>query len=351
MIIELPISKSIANRLLILGRDAIHGIPADALPHDVFLLKRALETYQPRPADTLTIDVEDCGTAMRFLTAYFALIPSDIILTGTERMCRRPIGPIVDALRQLGAEIEYEGQEGFPPLHIHGKIISGGEVSIRGNVSSQFISALLLASHLTKHGIKVKMLPPIVSSPYISLTQAIIDSPDSLLEPDWSAAAFWYEYAAICGKEKIYIRGLKTDSLQGDRIVAKLFEQLGVKTDFVADGIVLSRNGLVVNQLQWDFTDCPDLYPAVVATCYALGIATRFIGVETLRYKESDRIEEMQRALANLQQPITSDDHRIVMALAMLRFANLPNADRLTFQNPDCVAKSYPTFWKQIQKL
>lgn len=349
MTASLPISKSIANRLLILGRDATYGIPACDLPHDVLIVQRALNC-DLSTTDITTIDIEDCGTAMRFLTAYYALTPSNIILTGTERMMQRPIAPLVDALRQLGANINYIGDDGFPPLHIKGNYLKGGLVRIQGNISSQFISALMLTSHQTEYGITIDILPPVVSSPYIRLTQAIINDEHFPLEPDWSAAAFWYEYTAICGREPIFLLDLHTNSWQGDAVAARLFEHLGVKTEEAENGIMLHRTSHVTNQLEWDFTDCPDLYPAVVATCHALGVKTQFSGLSTLRHKESDRIAEMQHALANLNQPITSNDHRIVMALAILQLAQNIDAAQMIFLHPDCVTKSYPQFWQQFKQ-
>ena len=396
--IVLPISKSIANRLLILGRDAVSGIPACDLPHDVAVMQRAL-MYQPSMADTVTVDIEDCGTAMRFLTAYFAVMPSNVQLTGTDRMKQRPIAPLVDALRQLGADIQYAEKEGFPPLVIKGRYLKGGVAHIRGDVSSQFVSALMLVSHLTEYGITVNILPPVVSSPYIRLTQAVIDDPMFPLEADWSSAAFWYEYAAINGKKPVHLLDLSFDSLQPDSVAVQLFEQLGVVSEPTECGIMLQPTGNVCKSLEWDFTGCPDLYPAVVATCHALNIDTHFSGLQTLRLKESDRIEAMSQGLKqisefriqnsdfnpqpstftfsqpstlnsqllstlNNSQPSTLNpqqlstlnsqlstysDHRIVMALAMINAAKgLPLPQSLL--HSEAVTKSYPHFWKDLEE-
>lgn len=332
---------------MILGRGAaLCGIPATDLPSDVIVLSRALQ-YQQDLSYMTTIDISDCGTAMRFLTAYFAALPSNVLLTGTQRIKQRPIAPLVDALRSLGADIQYKEKEGFPPLLIKGKRLNGGAVQIKGDVSSQFVSALMLISDLTDRGIDIDILPPVASSPYIRLTQEIINDKNFSIEPDWSAAAFWYEYVAIGGQQPIILRNLRLDSVQGDSIAKQVFEQLGVETEECIDGLKLKRSNHICSYLEWDFIDCPDLYPSVAATCYALNVKTRFSGTETLKYKESDRLAVMQHVLSNLNEPIDSDDHRIVMALAMLKLKN----PKIAISNTQCVAKSYPGFWEQYDRL
>ncbi len=347
--------------MLILGRDAaFRGIPACDLPNDVLIMQRAL-SYKPESADSTRIDIADCGTAMRFLTAYFAVVPSDILLTGTERMKQRPIAPLVDALRQLGADIRYSEKDGFPPLIIKGSYLKGGVVHVRGDVSSQFISALMLVSHLTECGITVNILPPVVSSPYIQLTQAVIDNPCFPLEADWSSAAFWYEYVAINGKKSVHLLDLNPESLQPDSVAVQLFEQLGVESELTEGGIMLRPAGNVCKSLEWNFTDCPDLYPAVAATCHALNVDTRFTGLQTLKLKESDRIETMRQGLqllstlntqlSNFSQPSTlNSDHRIVMALAVINAAKgFPLPPFLL--HSDAVAKSYPHFREDMDLI
>ena len=394
MQIELPISKSIANRLLIL--QAIHGdglltVSAD-LPEDVQILHRALTTlnnasnssqserpigetpsYSPsgRPiaaqaASYSSIELGNCGTAMRFLTAYAAQLENKVtVLDGVERMRHRPISQLVDALRSIGAQIEYLGEEGFPPLRIKGCILDKDRIITLDNPqSTQFISALLLI------GANVQTNS---TSPYITLTREIIDqypiahrasnSPHSgrpiaaqaasALEKDWSSAAFWYEYVALYGGE-ITLPGLFRDSLQGDKVVADIFAHLGVHTTYTAEGIILSptANSEASNSplsgrpiaaqaasrskiLIQDFGTCPDLYPAVALTCERLGIELQATGTESLPIKESDRLRAVR-------EHRTDHDHRMAMALLIAGY----EVDDIA-----CIRKSYPQFMEEYHKL
>ena len=408
MRIELPISKSIANRLLIL--QAIHGdglaesptvlaswgtlmTVSATLPDDVQILHRALTTlhnasnssqserpiggtpsYSPsgRPiaaqaASCSSIELGNCGTAMRFLTAYCAQLEGQTtILDGVERMHHRPIGQLVDALREIGAQIDYLGEEGFPPLRITGKALDKSKpITLNTPQSTQFVSALLLI------GANVQTDS---TSPYITLTREIIDqypiahrasnSPHcgrpiaaqaaSSLEKDWSSAAFWYEYVALHGGE-ITLPGLSRDSLQGDKVVADIFTHLGVHTTYTAEGITIASTGLADLQrsdlqgidarstaqrsaeeiLCQDFSACPDLYPAVALTCERLGITLHATGVESLPLKESDRL----RAVAEHR---TDADHRMAMALLIAGYE---------VDDTACISKSYPQFLQQWQTI
>ena len=369
MQIELPISKSIANRLLIL--QAIHGdelMPVSAtFPDDVLLLHRALTNLKTSETpSTPRIDVGNCGTAMRFLTAYCAQLDGQTtILDGVERMHHRPIGQLVEALRKIGAQIEYLGEEGFPPLRIKGCALDKHRiVRIDNPLSTQFISALLLI------GANVQTNS---TSPYIDITRAIIDqyttalSPYSLspiaIEKDWSSAAFWYEYVALYGRE-IELPGLYKDSSQGDKVVADIFSHLGVQTTYTTDGVIISKkvnsnsssrpreliraevvdvvvnnqnsgNLIVDSTLHLDFSSCPDLYPAIALTCERLGITLHATGTESLSIKESDRLRAVREHL-------TDHDHRMAMALLV---AGYPVDDT------DCIAKSYPQFLEQWQAI
>ena len=342
MRIELPISKSIANRLLIL--QAIHGdelMPvSDSMPDDVQILHNALTTLRTfKTSKTLStphIDVGNCGTAMRFLTASCAQLEGQTtILDGVERMHHRPIGQLVDALREIGADIEYLGEEGFPPLRIKGCILDKHRmVTINNPQSTQYISALLLigANVITNS-----------TSPYIDITQEVIKqyhlSPFSYhlsVEKDWSSAAFWYEYVALHGGE-ITLPGLSRDSLQGDKVVADIFAQLGVTTQYMEEGIVIYPSPLqsTTYTLHQDFSACPDLYPAVALTCERLGIELHATGVESLHLKESDRL----RAVAEHR---TDADHRMAMALLVAGYE---------VEDTACISKSYPQFveqWKSV---
>ena len=342
MQIELPISKSIANRWLML--QAIHGdelMPvSDSMPDDVQILHNALTTFRTfKTSKTLStphIDVGNCGTAMRFLTAYCAQLEGQTtILDGIERMHHRPIGQLVDALREIGADIEYLGEEGFPPLRIKGCILDKHRmVTINDPQSTQYISALLLigANVITNS-----------TSPYIYITQEVIKqyqlSPFSYhlsVEKDWSSAAFWYEYVALHGGE-ITLPGLSRDSLQGDKVVADIFAQLGVTTQYMEEGIVIYPSPLqsTTYTLHQDFSACPDLYPAVALTCERLGIELQATGVESLPLKESDRL----RAVAEHR---TDADHRMAMALLVAGYE---------VDDTACISKSYPQFveqWKSV---
>ena len=335
MQIELPISKSIANRLLIL--QAIHGdgllTVSATLPEDVQILHRALCLIASSPH--CLIDVGNCGTAMRFLTAYCAQLEGQtIILDGVERMRHRPIGQLVDALREIGADIEYLGEEGFPPLRIKGCILDKDRIITLDNPqSTQFVSALLLI------GANVQTDS---TSPYIYITQEVIKqyqlSPFSYhlsVEKDWSSAAFWYEYVALHGGE-ITLPGLFRDSLQGDKVVADIFAHLGVQTEYTAEGITLSPHHLIASSpFAYNFSSCPDLYPAVALTCERLGIELHATGVESLPLKESDRLRAVR-------EHRTDHDHRMAMALLIAGYE---------VDDTACISKSYPQFLEQFSQL
>ena len=368
--ILLPISKSIANRLLIL--QAIHGdglmtvsacgVPDDArivgcfdMPDDVQILHRALTTLHNPTQSYTTLHLSNCGTAMRFLTAYCAQLEGQTtILDGVERMHHRPIGQLVDALREIGADIEYLGEEGFPPLRIKGCILDKHRiVTINNPQSTQFVSALLLI------GANVQTDS---TSPYITLTRELIQHYTTLhnstqrytIEKDWSSAAFWYEYVALHGGE-IKLPGLHKESLQGDKVVADIFAHLGVHTEYTAEGITIASTGVADLQrsdlqgidarstaqrsaeeiLRQDFSACPDLYPAVALTCERLGITLHATGVESLPLKESDRL----RAVAEHR---TDDDHRMAMALLIAGYE---------VDDTACISKSYPQFMEQFRLL
>ena len=339
MRIELPISKSIANRLLIL--QATHGdelMPvSDSMPDDVRMMSEAIRLLgEKREA---RIDLGNCGTAMRFLTAYCAQLEGQtIILDGVERMHHRPIGQLVDALREIGADIEYLGEEGFPPLRIKGCTLDKHRiVTINNPQSTQFVSALLLI------GANVQTNS---TSPYITLTRTLIEqyaltsSPYRLspiaLERDWSSAAFWYEYVALYGGE-ITLPGLSRDSLQGDKIVADIFAHLGIHTTYTAEGAVISSSPLhpTPYTLHHDFVACPDLYPAVALTCERLGIELHATGVESLPLKESDRLRAVR-------EHRTDADHRMAMALLIAGYE---------VDDTACISKSYPNFIEHFRHI
>ena len=339
MQIELPISKSIANRLLIL--QATHGdelMPVSySMPGDVQLLHRALTTLHNPTQSYTTLHLSNCGTAMRFLTAYCAQLEGQTtILDGVERMHHRPIGQLVDALREIGADIEYLGEEGFPPLRIKGCILDKHRiVTINNPQSTQFVSALLLI------GANVQTDS---TSPYITLTRSLIQHYTTLhqstqhytIERDWSSAAFWYEYVALHGGE-ITLPGLSRDSLQGDKVAADIFAHLGVRTTHTAEGVVISSSPLhpTPYTLHHDFSACPDLYPAVALTCERLGIELYATGVESLPIKESDRLRAVR-------EHRTDHDHRMAMALLIAGYE---------VDDTACISKSYPQFMEHFRQL
>ena len=377
MRIELPISKSIANRLLIL--QAIHGdglltvSDCYSLPDDVQLLHRTLTILKTfRTSKTLStphINVGNCGTAMRFLTAYCAQLEgTTVILDGVERMHHRPIGQLVDVLRAIGAQIDYLGAEGYPPLRIKGCILDKQRlVTINNPQSTQFVSALLLI------GANVQTDS---TSPYITLTRILIENylqrsdlqgidarstaqrsavnAVNELERDWSSAAFWYEYVALHGGS-ITLPGLYRDSLQGDKVIADIFTHLGVHTAYTTEGITIASTGtadLQHSDLQGidaqaaaqqaaeavfyqDFSACPDLYPAVALTCERLGIALHATGTDSLHLKESDRLRAVR-------EHRTDHDHRMAMALLIAGYE---------VDDTDCIRKSYPQFLEQYHRI
>ena len=392
--INLPASKSISNRALI-----IHALSGGQLPQnlsDCDDTRAVVNALRDMPE---TIDVGAAGTAMRFMTAYLAVTEGEHVITGSERMRHRPVGVLVDALRMLGATINYVAEEGYPPLHISGHPLLGGKLEIPGNVSSQFISALLLIGPVMHLGLSLHLTGEIVSRPYIDLTIHVMHgfgaevdwtSPDTievqpkpysnapyLIENDWSASSYWYELASLypISEANVSLRGLEDSSRQGDSVVKYIFSLLGVKTAFdephsgKPTTVRLTRHLDSVSQLSYDFLNCPDLAQTVVATCCGLGVTFHFTGLASLRIKETDRLVALQRELRKLgfiiqiinneellwdgsvcepsMEPIdTYEDHRMAMAIAPLA-VKFPG---LRINNPEVVTKSYPDFWKDLRK-
>ena len=364
--INLPASKSESNRAVMIA--AYGGFASDfqnlSDSNDTLCLAHAL--HEIRLGNTL-IDIADCGTAARFLTTHLACHEGDWLLTGTERMKQRPMVPIVDALRGLGADIQYVDKEGCLPLRIVGKPISGGKVTVDMSQSSQFASSLLLAAPLWPQGLEMELIGELSSLPYLEMTLTMmqhfgakIEQSDRMIkvfpkhyhsmffeiEADWSAASYWYEMAALSEECEIRLRGLSMSSLQGDVVIVDWMRQLGVGT-FVEDkAVVLRKIPFEKRPLCFDFSAHPDLYPTMAATCAGLGIEARFLGIDNLHLKESDRVEAMQTELAKLsQQPVqfcAHNDHRIVMALVPLSMLVGP----VDFDHPEVVEKSYPRFWE-----
>lgn len=392
--INLPASKSICNRALII--QALAGstmLPANLSDCDDTRVMAAALRDMPE-----VIDIGAAGTAMRFLAAYLSVGTGTHTLTGTERMRQRPIGVLVDALRQLGAHIEYLGTEGFPPLRVTGRPLAGGTLEVAGDVSSQYISALLMIGPMLRQGLTLKLTGDIVSRPYIDLTlwtmtefgaQVEWSDVDTIsvapvpyrattyaVENDWSAASYWYEVVALLNKPeaRVVLPGLSDGSRQGDSVTRYIGSLMGVKTTFdtLADGsqqVVLASHGCTLPRLDYDFVNSPDLVQTFVVACAAKGIPFHFTGLASLKIKETDRIEALKRELRKLgvlltdrhdseliwdgercaptMEPIdTYQDHRMAMAFAPAALTLGP----VTINHPEVVSKSYPHYWDDLRR-
>lgn len=393
--IALPASKSISNRALIIHALSGSDIRPENLSDcdDTAVIINALRDMPE------AIDVKSGGTAMRFMTAYLSVRPGEHVITGTKRMRHRPIHPLVDALRYLGAEVSYAGEEGFPPLRICGKALDGGHLEIPGNVSSQYISALLMIGPVLKDGLDIQLTGKIISRPYIDLTICIMKAFgadaewtgfDTItvrpkpyihrpyrIESDWSAASYWYEMMALTADDdaRIVLQGLEDGSRQGDSVARYLFSLLGVKTAFAPatqtepSTVTLTRHRRSVPRVDFDFTNCPDLTQTFTVVCAVLGIPFHFTGLASLKIKETDRIEALKRELLKLGyvikdqngsellwdgeqceptlEPIdTYEDHRMAMAFAPVAIA----CPGIRINHPEVVSKSYPHYWDDLQK-
>lgn len=385
--IPLTGSKSESNRALIM----------QALSDNTVQVKNISEA-----ADTVTlnhilngnasglIDVGPAGTAMRFLTAYYPLQNGDITLTGSTRMKERPIGILVDALRTLGAEIEYAEKEGFPPLKIKGILKQKThQISIKGNISSQYISALLLIAPKLEQGLNLLIDGELTSKPYVEMTLAMMQqagikhvwkdntirianqpfiNAEINIEPDWSAASYWYAIAALSEEAKLFLPGLNGYSLQGDSKIAEIMANFGITSQFKDGGVYLNKDSKKLERKIFDFKECPDLAQTVIVCCAALGHDASFTGMETLKIKETDRVKALQTELAKIGVKLieknltykldcsgldlnrkisihTYDDHRMAMAFAPLALV-MPE---LEIEDHLVVEKSYPDFWKHLE--
>lgn len=394
--INLPASKSISNRALLIQAMTGGKILPDNLSDcdDTEVIIAALKEMPN------VINIKAAGTAMRFMTAYLAATATgEHIITGTERMKHRPISVLVDALRHLGADIEYVNEEGYPPLRIQGKELDGGYLEVVGSVSSQYISALLMIGPMLKKGLELKLIGEIASRPYIDLTlwtmkefgadadwtevDTIVVKPTPykerkyLIENDWSGSSYWYEMLALAGDidSEIKLVGLMDGSKQGDSVVKYIFSLLGVKTEFANTTIdtpttvTLNLHRCLLPRLDYDFTGSPDLAQTIVVTCCLMGVHFKFTGLASLKIKETDRIEALKKELRKVgyvlkdendntmiwdgerctptYEPIdTYEDHRMAMAFAPIAL-KLP---QLEINHPEVVSKSYPHFWEDLKK-
>jgi len=385
--ISLPASKSISNRALILNALAYSPYEIENLSDcdDTRVMVKALDS-----SDT-TFDIGAAGTAMRFLTAFLSKTVGEWVITGSERMKQRPIKLLVDALNKLGARIEYVEKEGFPPLRIFGSALTGGEIHLSGGVSSQYISALMMIAPYMQNGLKIILDGKIISKPYIEMTLKMMAEFGAIVrfkeneitikpqtykpirykvESDWSAASYWYEILSILGKGEIFLKGLYENSFQGDSKVAVLFEQLGVKTEYQSEGVLITATKNNVSAFEYDFVDQPDLAQTFAVTCCLKGIPFNFNGLQSLKIKETDRIVALTNELHKLgfvlSEPAegqlawsgerceqaeiisiaTYEDHRMAMA-----FAPAALVTPLSVEYPEVVSKSYPNFWKDFELL
>ncbi len=371
--IHLPPSKSESNRALMIAAYAGFTPDFDNLSgsHDTRILAEAIGKTLNGVSE---IDIADCGAAARFLTTFLACREGEWLLTGTERMKQRPVKPLVDALLKLGADIQYVEKQGFLPLLIHGRPLQGGKVAVDMTQSSQFASSLLLAAPTWPQGLELELVGNPSSLPYLDMTIAMmrhfsaqVERHDGVvvvkpqpyqkqlftIEPDWSAASYWYEMAAFSEEYEIRLHGLSTGSrtAQGDAIIAEWMAQLGVGTFVENDAVVLRKIPFEKRPLSFVFSQHPDLYPTLVATCAGLSVDATFTGLDNLSLKESDRVEAMRTELAKMgDRPIrfcAHNDHRVVMALAPLSLLVGP----VGFDHPEVVGKSYPGFWEDAAFL
>ena len=399
VLIALPLSKSVRARELVLDALAGKVVEIEEENDDIFVLSRALRQcttnglelqrkmhnaqcimHNAQLDEICELDLHHSGTALRFMTAFCAVSDGEFLLSGSERLCERPIKPLVDALILIGANIEYVGREGFAPLRIKGGRLKGGRVRLDASVSSQFASALMLIADKVEGGIEIEYEGDVVSQSYISLTKAVIEKYRSGVrcsgERDWSSATVWYAAMAVLKEGRFLLEGLSLDSCQPDRKIVEVFEKLGVKTTALENGVEIERDGCVVDKLILDCKNMPDAVMYIVVAACLLGVEFEISGVETLRVKESDRIEALmtemrkcgyfiQCTMHNAQCTIhnsqctihnsqcdylvrieTYNDHRVAMAMAVMGLVR-----DVEIENPEVVNKSYPTFWEEMRKI
>jgi 3-phosphoshikimate 1-carboxyvinyltransferase len=380
-------SKSESNRLLILQAQ-FPGIKIQNLSNsdDTEVLQKALASAEE------LIDIHHAGTAMRFLTAYFAgREDREVVLTGSQRMQERPIAILVDALRNLGAEITYEKNEGFPPLRIKGKKLLKNEVKVQANISSQYISALMLMAPSLPEGLNIDLEGKVTSVPYIEMSLQLlrqcgiagkfennrisiqpatsVEEKELVVESDWSSASYFYSMAALSDAAEISLSSYRKDSLQGDRSVADIYRKLGVKTTFLEGEIRLEKiQSELPEKLELNLSNSPDLAQTIAVTCFGLGVELHMTGLHTLRIKETDRLQALKNELEKFggKVEITEDslqlsaseaikenvsvatynDHRMALAFAPLAL-KVP----VIINDAGVVSKSFPEFWENMKEL
>lgn len=402
--VHLTGSKSECNRALVIealsdGKVRVENI-SDAA--DTVTLQKVLGLtlqpagYESQPIKQLAehkiVNIGPAGTAMRFLTAYYTLQDEEVILTGSERMKQRPIGILVDALRKLGAEISYEENDGYPPIRIKGNIKQATDkISIKGSISSQYITALLLIAPKLPMGLEVYIEGDLTSRPYVEMTLGMLEQAgikhewkDNVIsiahqefketslpvEPDWSAASYWYSIAALANEADLFLHGLTAYSLQGDSVIAEIMANFGITSQFRDGGVHIKKEPKRIVRKEFDLKKCPDLAQTIVVVCAALNHEATFTGLETLKIKETDRIAALQNELAKMGVKLiednetytldcsgkfipermfinTYDDHRMAMAFAPLALI----VPELEIEDAMVVEKSYPAFWTDLEKI
>ncbi|MCX6230198.1 MAG: 3-phosphoshikimate 1-carboxyvinyltransferase [Bacteroidetes bacterium] len=392
--INLPSSKSITNRALILNFLSKKSFNVYNLSSadDSILLNNILNKLSPSTENNIIkeIFVDNAGTAMRFLTALLSVTKGNWLLTGSERMKERPVTGLVNALLDLGADINYTEKPGYPPLLIKGKNINNKSIEIESGISSQFISAILLIAPFLANNLTLTLKDKVVSKPYIIMTLNMLgyfginfsynentilikkqnfQPKDITIESDWSAASYWYLMAAFSDKVDLHLKGLYNNNWQGDSIITDIFRKFGVQTEYLKDGVRLYKTKETINSFVFDFTDYPDIAPTLAVCCAGLGIKAELNGLQNLTVKESNRLEALETELNKLgcnakvidnntlkiessllkanMQINTYNDHRMAMSFAPL--AILLNT--LEIDDLHVVKKSYPGFWEDIEKI
>ncbi len=393
--ITLTGSKSECNRALILSAlsNGMVNVRNHSIAADTVTLHTVLNQLD-QPAtknEPLTVDIGPAGTAMRFLTAFLPTKKGTFVLTGTERMKQRPIGILTDAMQQIGAHIRSLESPGYPPLLIEGPLKQiKNEINVQGDISSQYISALLMIAPSLPQGLKLNVIGELTSRPYVEMTLEMLKQtgiehewtentlhirPQSFkaselyIEPDWSAASYWYAIVALSDEARLFLPGLKHNSLQGDRQIASLMRPFGVETDFKTDGVWLYKTKASFDQTLFDLKSCPDLAQTLIVLAAVLRYECQFTGLETLKIKETDRIKALQTELLKIGVQLkeqdqvyhldcsqlhfpemttiaTYEDHRMAMAFAPLALV-IPE---LEIEEPEVVHKSYPAFWEDLEK-
>ena len=387
--VDLESSKSISNRLLIIKELCKTKFEIQNLSNatDTKILNEILDSLETKKE----INFEDAGTALRFAIAFLATKKGIWRVSGSKRMHERPIKPLIDSLVKLGANIHYLENKGFPPIEIKSEKLTSGKLKLPGNISSQFISALLLIAPTIKGGLNLEITSKVLSKPYIDMTLGLMSefgieyswennlikvkeqnylSKNIKVENDWSAASFWYSFLALSKNGEIQIPNLYNNSIQGDSVLSVIYSKLGIKTEFNEESIILSKTESIAKEIELDLSNYPDLALPIIITCAGLGTKAYLIGLESLKIKESNRLECIKKELSkfninceinsssikikenqNIVQPTSiiecHNDHRIVMSIAPLCM----KVDSIKFDDKEVVNKSYPKFWEDFNRL